>query len=201
MTEELADCGPDTLVLALPRGGVPVAFEVAKVLGAPLDVFLVRKLGTPGHKELAMGALASGGTRVLNPEVIRSYHVSERAIAAAVEREARELLRRERLYRDNRPLFKVEGRTVVLIDDGVATGATMRAALLALRQKNPARLLAAVPVGAPDTCELMRQEADEVVCVATPEPFYGVGRWYKSFPQTSDKEVQDLLRQAFRALS
>ena len=201
LAERLSNYGPNTLVLALPRGGVPVAFEVATALGAPLDVFLVRKLGAPGHEELAMGAIASGGVRVLNHDVIRSLHVSERGIAAVVEREEHELLWRDHLYRGNRPKPEVEGRTVVLIDDGVATGATMRAAILALRQHHPARLIAAIPVGAPDTCELLRQEACEVVCVATPEPFYGVGRWYEHFPQTSDKEVRELLRQAFQALS
>lgn len=201
LAEELSSYGPNILVLALPRGGVPVAFEVATVLGAPLNVFLVRKLGVPGREELAMGAIASGGVRVLNHDVIRSLHVSEREIAAVVEREEHELLRREHLYRGDRPLPEVEGRSVVLIDDGVATGATMRAAILALRQHHPARLIVAVPVGAPDTCELLRQEADEVVCVATPEPFYGVGRWYEHFPQTDDKEVRECLHHAPGALS
>ncbi len=196
LAERLANYGPDTLVLALPRGGVPVAFEVAKALGAPLDVLVVRKLGAPGHEELAMGAIASGGVRVLNHDVVRSLRVSEHEIAAAVEREENELSRRERLYRGERLYPKVEGRSVILIDDGVATGATMRAAILALRQQNPKRIVAAVPVGAPDTCELLRREADEVVCVATPEPFYGVGRWYTMFPQTSDEEVRELLSRA-----
>ena len=195
LAERLANYSPD-LVLALPRGGVPVAFEVAKALGAPLDVLLVRKLGAPGHEELAMGAIASGGVRVLNHDVVRSLHVSEHEIAAAVEREEGELQRRERLYRGERLYPKVEGRSVILIDDGVATGATMRAAIVALRQQNPKRIVAAVPVGALDTCELLRHEADEVVCVATPEPFYGVGRWYTMFPQTSDEEVRELLSRA-----
>lgn len=196
LAKMLANYGPDTLVLALPRGGVPVAFEVATALGAPLDVFLVRKLGAPGHEELAMGAIASGGTRVLNHDVIRSLHVSEREIAAVVAREEHELSRREHLYRGERTLPEIEGRTVILIDDGVATGATMQAAILALRQQHPTRLIVAVPVGAPDTCELLRKEADEVVCVATPEPFYGVGRWYEMFPQISDEEVRELLSRA-----
>jgi len=196
LAEKLSNCSSDALVLALPRGGVPVAFEVAKALAVPFDVFLVRKLGAPGRGELAMGAIASGGVRVLNHDVVRSLRVSEREIAAALEREENELRRRERLYRGLRPYPKVEGRTVVLIDDGVATGASMRAAILALRQQNPKRLVAAVPVGAPDTCELLRREADEVVCLETPAPFYGVGQWYERFPQTSDREVQTLLSRA-----
>lgn len=196
LAEKLSDYGPDTLVLALPRGGVPVAFEVARVLGASLDVFLVRKLGVPGREELAMGAIASGGVKVLNHTVVRSLQISEQEVAAAVKREENELARREHLYRGERPLTKVEAHTVILIDDGVATGATMRAAILALRQQNPAWLVAAVPVGAPDTCERLRHEADEVVCVATPEPFYGVGQWYEVFPQVSDKEVQEVLVRA-----
>lgn len=193
LAEKLSHYGADVLVLALPRGGVPVAFEVANALGAPLDVLLVRKLGAPGHEELAMGAIASGGVRVLNDNVIRSLRVSEHEIATAVEREEKELLRREYLYRGKSSFPKIEDRTVILIDDGVATGATIRAAILALRQRNPKRLVVAVPVGVPDTCELLRREADEVVCTATPAPFYGVGRWYESFPQTSDDEVRELL--------
>lgn len=196
LAERLDNYSPATLVLALPRGGVPVAFEVAKALGAPLDVLLVRKLGVPGREELAMGAIASGGVRVLNHDVVRSLRISEPEIAAAVEREENELSRREQIYRGLRPAPQVEGRNVILIDDGVATGATMRAAIFALRQQNPKRIVAAVPVGAPDTCELLRREADEVVCVATPEPFYGVGRWYAMFPQTSDEEVRELLSRA-----
>jgi putative phosphoribosyl transferase len=196
LARRLSNYGPDTLVLALPRGGVPVAFEVAKALGAPFDVFLVRKLGVPGHEELAMGAISSGGVKVLNHNVVRSLQISEQEVAATVKREETELLRREHLYRDERPLTKVEGRAVILIDDGLATGATMRAAILALRQQNPAWLVVAVPVGAPHTCERLRHEADEVVCVATPEPFYSVGRWYEMFPQVSDEEVQELLSRA-----
>jgi putative phosphoribosyl transferase len=196
LARRLSNYGPDTLVLALPRGGVPVASEVAKALGAPFDVFLVRKLGVPGHEELAMGAISSGGVKVLNQNVVRSLQISEQEVAATVKREETELLRREHLYRGERPLTKVEGRAVILIDDGVATGATMRAAILALRQQNPAWLVVAVPVGAPDTCERLRHGADEVVCVATPEPFYSVGRWYEMFPQISDEEVQELLSRA-----
>lgn len=196
LAERLANYGPNAFVLALPRGGVPVAFEVAKALDAPLDVLLVRKLGVPGREELAMGAIASGGVRVLNHDVIRSLRVSEHEIAAAVEREENELSRREQIYRGLWPDPQVEGRNVILIDDGVATGATMRAAIVALRQLNPKQIVAAVPVGAPDTCELLKREADEVVCVATPKPIYGVGRWYAMFPQTSDEEVRELLSRA-----
>lgn len=198
LAEELDGYGPDALVLALPRGGVPVAFEVAKVLRAPLDVFLVRKLGTPGREELAMGAIASGGVRVMNDEVLGWHNISEREIAAAVEREEEELSRRERLYRGERPFPELEGRTIILVDDGLATGASMRAAVKALRRRNPGRLVVGVPVAAPDTCEALRREADEVVCAATPEPFYGVGRWYGFFPQTSDAEVRELLACAAR---
>lgn len=185
-------------MLALPRGGVPVAFEVARALRAALDVFLVRKLGTPGHEELAMGAVASGGGRVMNDNVVRALGIPEREIAAVVEREERELLRREELYRGNRPFPKVEGRTVILVDDGLATGASMRAAVAALRQQNPGKLVVAVPVAPLDTCEALRREAHEVGCAATPEPFLGVGHWYEQFPQTSDEEVQALLERAAR---
>jgi len=193
---ELPDYGSEALVLALPRGGVPVAFEVAKALRAPLDVFLVRKLGVPGQEELAMGALASGGSRVMNAEVVRALHIPKRDVDAAVERETRELRRRERLYRGDRPFPEVAGRTVILVDDGLATGASMRAAVVALRQQNPAKLVVAVPVAPLETCEALRAEADEVICAETPEPFFGVGRWYASFPQTSDIEVQELLGRA-----
>ena len=167
----------DLLVLALPRGGVPVASEVAQVLGAPLDVFLVRKLGAPGREELALGALASGGVRVMNDELVRSLRVTEPEISAVATREEEELLRRERLYRGARPLPHVAGRTVIVIDDGLATGATMRAAVAALRQKNPERIVVGVPVASAEACEMLRREADAVVCLATPEPFLGVGRW------------------------
>jgi putative phosphoribosyl transferase len=186
----------DVLVLALPRGGVPVAYEVAKALHAPLDVFLVRKLGVPGHEELAMGAIATGGIRVLNENVIRSLGIPDKLIEAVTEREQRELERREHLYRDDRSAPDVRGRTVILIDDGLATGATMRAAVRALRQEQPAHIVVAVPVAAPAACEEFRTEADDVVCAKTPEPFYGVGYWYEDFAQTSDQEVHDLLEQA-----
>jgi len=184
---------PDVLVLALPRGGVPVAYEVARHLRAPLDVFLVRKLGVPGHEELAMGAIASGGVRVMNDDLVRQIGVPPEDIEAAVRREATELARREREYRGNRPPPDVRNRTAILIDDGLATGATMRAAALALRRLGPARIVVAVPVASESTCDEFRGEVDEVVCSVTPEPFHAVGVWYDDFSQTSDAEVQALL--------
>lgn len=187
---------PDVRVLALPRGGVPVAFEVAKALRAPLDVFLVRKLGLPGHEELAMGAIASGGIRVLNEDVVRRFRVSVDVIDAVAAEEAVELERRERLYRGDRPPAEVRDRTVILIDDGLATGSTMRAAVVALRQLRPARIVVAVPVGAAETCAEFETEADDTVCAHTPEPFYGVGMWYDDFSQTTDEEVRELLERA-----
>ncbi len=183
----------DVLVLALPRGGVPVGFEVARALGAPLDVFVVRKLGVPGYEELAMGAVATGGVRVLNDEIVRGLGISEREIDAAVAREMEELARRERLYRGDRPPPDVAGRTVILVDDGLATGATMRAAIAGLRQQQPARIVVAVPTASPDTCEALKAEADEMICAITPEPFFAVGHWYEDFTQTTDDEVRDLL--------
>jgi predicted phosphoribosyltransferase len=187
---------PDVRVLALPRGGVPVAFEVAQALGAPLDVFLVRKLGVPGHEELAMGAIASGGVRVINDEVVRRLDISDDVIDAVTAEEEEELRRREKLYRGDRPPLDVRGRTAILIDDGLATGSSMRAAVAALRLKGPAKVVVAVPVGAPDTCAEFAVEADDVVCARTPEPFYAVGMWYDDFSQTTDEEVRDLLEQA-----
>jgi predicted phosphoribosyltransferase len=187
---------PTVLVLALPRGGVPVAAEVAHALHAPLDVFIVRKLGLPGHEELAMGALASGGVRVLNDDVVKCLDVPEDVIDAVTAKEQRELERRERIYRDDRPPPEVRGRIVILVDDGLATGSTMRAAVAALRRLRPARIVVAVPVGAAQTCEELRQEADEVVCGRTPEPFYAVGLWYGDFSPTSDEEVRELLEHA-----
>ena len=183
---------PDVVVLGLPRGGVPVAWEVARRLGAPLDVFVVRKLGYPGHEELAMGAIASGGVRVLNPEVV-AYGVSREAIERATEREQAELERRERLFRGDRPPIPVAGRTVVLVDDGLATGSTMRAAVRALRQQGAREIVVAVPVAARSTCEQMEEEADQVVCATTPYPFHAVGLWYDDFSQTMDDEVRELL--------
>jgi predicted phosphoribosyltransferase len=183
----------DVVVLALPRGGVPVGYEVARALGAPLDVFVVRKLGLPGHPELAMGAIASGGVRVLNEDVLESIAVSQAAIDAVTRTEQLELERRERAYRDGRPLVPIEGRVVVLVDDGLATGSTMRAAVLAVRRLRPARVVVAVPVGAWQTCEDLREVADEVACAFTPEPFRAVGLWYADFAQTTDAEVRQLL--------
>jgi predicted phosphoribosyltransferase len=187
---------PDVLVLALPRGGVPVAYEVARALGAPLDVFAVRKLGVPGHEELAMGAIASGGVYVLNDEVVQALRIPSRVIEAVAARELRELGRRERAYRDGRPAPVVRGRTVILVDDGLATGSTMRAAVAALRRLGPARVVVAVPTAAPATCAELRREADECACAITPEPFYAVGLWYEDFSQTTDDEVRDLLARA-----
>ncbi|WP_341919663.1 phosphoribosyltransferase [Polaromonas sp. YR568] len=185
---------PHLLVLALPRGGVPVAYEVARALKAPLDVFVVRKLGFPGHEEYAMGAIASGGVRVMNP--MPGMHVTPEEVAAAVAREQPELQRREQLYRGQSPAPDLHGRTVIVVDDGLATGATMHAALLAIRQQQPAHLVMAVPVGAADSCNALQGVADEVVCVAMPEPFRAVGLWYRQFPQTSDDEVRTLLDDA-----
>jgi len=185
----------DLLVLALPRGGVPVAYEVAKALRAPLDIFLVRKLGVPGYEELAMGAIATGGVRVLNDDVVEQLFIPAGVIDSVSANELRELERRERAYRGNRPEPEVRGKTVILVDDGLATGSTMRAAATALRQQSPARIIVAVPVSAPQTCDEYRMSVDEIVCATTPEPFYGVGRWYQDFSQTTDEEVRDLLEQ------
>jgi len=192
---------PEVLVLGLPRGGVPVAFEVAKALNAPLDVFLVRKLGVPGHEELAMGAIASGGVRVLNSEVVQGLNLSSEAIDKVAAKEQQELERRERAYRGNRPPLDVRDRTVIIVDDGLATGATMRAAAVALRQQQPGRIVIGVPVSAPETCNQFRAEVDEIVCAVTPQPFYAVGLWYENFSQTTDEEVRDLLERAAREQS
>ena len=186
----------DVLVLALPRGGVPVGFEVAQALRAPLDVFIVRKLGVPGHDELAMGAIATEGVRVLNDDVVMSLELEPEVIDAVAAREEKELARRERLYRGARPAPDVHGRTVILVDDGLATGSTMRAAVAALRKQRPARIVVAVPVAAPETCEEFKTEVDEVICAATPRMFNGVSRWYEDFCQTTDEEVHELLAQA-----
>jgi predicted phosphoribosyltransferase len=191
----------DVVVLALPRGGVPVGFEVARRLDAPLDVYVVRKLGTPGRSELAMGAIASGGVMVRNEDIIRQLGISDAQADAVAERERGELERRERIYRGDREPLDVRGKTVLLVDDGLATGATMRAAVSALAKREPAAVVVAVPTAAPETCEEFRGMVDEVVCVETPQPFLGVGRWYRHFSQTSDEEVQDLLARASRARS
>jgi predicted phosphoribosyltransferase len=187
---------PDLLVLALPRGGVPVAYEVAAALGAPLDVFLVRKLGVPGHEELAMGAVAAGGVRILNEPLLRELRVAPAALEEVTAAEQQELARRERLYRAGRPPLDVRGRTVILVDDGLATGASMQAAIEALRRLGPARVVVAVPTAAADTCALLAPEVDEIVCAVTPEPFYAVGLWYADFSQTDDDEVRELLAAA-----
>lgn len=186
----------DVVVLALPRGGVPVGFEVATRLGAPLDVMIVRKLGTPGQPELAMGAIASGGVRVMNDEVISGLRIRQDSIDAVAEREQREIERREDTYRGGQPPLEVRDRTVIVVDDGLATGATMRAAVAALKRRGPARIVVAVPTAAADSAELVRGEADEVVCLATPEPYFAVGIWYENFSQTSDQEVGALLQRA-----
>jgi predicted phosphoribosyltransferase len=187
---------PDVVVLALPRGGVPVGYEVARALGAPLDVFVVRKLGLPGHPELAMGAIASGDVRVLNEDVVESCRVSRAAIDAVTRAERLELERRECSYRDGRPLLPLDGRVVILVDDGLATGSTMWAAVMAVRRLQPARVVVAVPVGAAETCEALRSVADEVICAVTPDPFRAVGLWYADFSQTTDDEVRQLLARA-----
>ena len=185
----------DVVVLALPRGGVPVAHEVATALHVPLDVFSVRKLGVPGHPELAMGAIASGGVQVLNDDVLAWYRPSADTLEAVARVEMRELARRERLYREGRPLMPVEGRTVILVDDGLATGSTMRAAVEAVRQLHARQVVVAAPVGAPDTCQALRRLADDVVCALTPDQFTAVGAWYLDFSETTDDEVRRLLQE------
>jgi predicted phosphoribosyltransferase len=182
--------GKDVVVLGLPRGGVPVAAVAAEALNGPLDVFVVRKLGVPGHEELAMGAVARGGIRILNPPVVQALDIPKRVIDAVATRELKELERRESVYRGTRPYPALEGRTVVLVDDGLATGSTMRAAAQAVRRQRPARLVVAVPVAAADTCRELETDADEVVCALTPEPFTAVGEWYRDFRQTTDDEVR-----------
>lgn len=186
----------DTIVLALPRGGMPVAFEIARALSAQLDVFLVRKLGLPGQEELAMGAIASGGVRVLNRNVVAYLNIPERVIDSVARQEQQELERRELLYRGERSAPELRGVTVILVDDGLATGSTMRAAIAALKKLEPGRIVVAVPVAPPSTVEELEKEVDEVVCLLTPEPFNGVGRWYQDFSQTTDQEVRILLDRA-----
>lgn len=190
----------DVVVLALPRGGVPVSVEVAAALRAPVDVFVVRKLGTPGQPELAMGAIASGGARVLNDDVVKLLNLTTDAIDRVAETERRELERRERLYRDHRPFPNLADQVVILVDDGLATGSSMRAAVKALRQHRPARIVVAVPAAAPETCDEFKDEVDEIVCATTPDPFYAVGLWYADFSQTTDDEVRDLLARSSREL-
>src|SRR5437588_7162882 len=191
----------DVIVLGLPRGGVPVAYEVAKRLHAPLDVFIVRKLGVPGFEELAAGAIASGGARVLNEDVMRSIPYAHEAIEAVTAKETTELERREQIYRERRPPPGLGGRIVSLVDDGLATGATMRAAVRALKQRGAAKIVVAVPVGPPDTCREFEDEADEVICASAPEFFQAVGQYYEDFSQTSDEEVRELLARAAQEIS
>jgi putative phosphoribosyl transferase len=186
----------DVIVLALPRGGVPVAYPVAEALRVPLDIFLVRKLGVPGHEEMAMGAIATGGTRVLNMEVVRHLRIPPEMIDMVAESELRELRRREQAYRGNTPPPDLYGKTVILVDDGLATGASMRAAVIALRQHGPRRVVVAVPVAAEQTCDEFQSDVDQIVCAATPEPFHAVGLWYRDFSQTTDDEVKELLSRA-----
>ena len=199
LAARLADwrAGPDLLVLALPRGGVPVAFEIARRLGAELDVLIVRKLGAPGSPELAMGAIASGGIRVLNRDVVDAFGIDADALERVAARESQEILRREQAYRGERPLPALTGRPLLLVDDGVATGATIRAAIAALRAREPASITVAVPVAPPDTVAVLRKEADEVICLATPSPFFAIGNFYPDFGQTSDDEVRELLGRAW----
>lgn len=191
---------PDVIVMGLARGGVPVAYEIAEALSAPLDVLPVRKLGVPGQEELAMGAIASGGAQVLNEEVVSLLGIAEETIAGVTRRELRELERRERLYRGNRPAPKLDGRTIILVDDGLATGSTMRAAVAAVREQHPAHIVVAVPVAAASTCEFFNHTTESTVCVCEEavEPFYAVGLWYEDFSQTTDDEVRDLLNRAWR---
>lgn len=189
----------NVLVLALPRGGVPVAFVVARALHAPLDVLLVRKLGVPGQEELALGAIASGNIRILNDEVVQARQLSPQIIEQVEQQERHKLARYEQRYRGDRPPLDLRDRTVILVDDGLATGASMRAAVQVVRRQQPARLIVAVPVADPSVCEALRQEVDEVICVRTPAPLYSISSWYRDFAQTSDQEVQSLLAQAEQA--
>jgi putative phosphoribosyl transferase len=185
--------GDDVVVLALPRGGVPVAFEVARRLGAPLDVFVIRKLGMPGYPELAMGAIASGGVRVMNDDILTWYRPTTATIESVTHEQRAELERRERAYRHGRPLVPIKGRIVILVDDGLAPGSSMRAGVLAVRRLHPSRVVVAVPVGAAEACDALREIADDVICVLTPKPFSSVGLCYVDFSQTSDEEVRQFL--------
>ena len=187
---------PDVVVLGLPRGGIPVAFEVARKLRLSLDVFVVRKLGVPGREELAMGAIASGGIEVLNDNIVRGLNISREIIESVARKQGEELKRREQLYRGNRASLNVRDLTVILVDDGLATGATMRAAVQALRRQKPVSIIVAVPVASPEACQELGDEADDIVCAITPEPFYSVGSWYEDFSQTTDDEVRTLLKMA-----
>lgn len=186
---------PGTLILALPRGGVPVAYEVAQALTLPMDVWLVRKLGVPGHEELAMGAMALDGSFHINKEIMQNLNIPPHFFNQVIVKERAELARRNTLYRRDRPVPDIKGKTVIIIDDGLATGATMRAAIESLRQAKAGHIVAAVPIGSKESCEMLEMVADEVICPFKPEPFYGVGQWYRDFSQTSDEEVQFILEQ------
>jgi putative phosphoribosyl transferase len=190
--------GVMTLLCSPCRGGVPVAFEIAQAINAPLDLMLVRKLGTPRQEELAMGAIAMGGVRVMNADIVSALHISDAAIEEEAEKEQQELDHRQQVYRGDRPLPELKGKCILLVDDGIATGATVRVAIQALRKQQPARIVVVTPVAPPDTVELLRGEADEVVCLATPEPFMAISMWYQQFPQTSDEEVKALLKRAWQ---
>lgn len=198
LAQKLADYAnrPNVLVLALPRGGVPVGFEVAQALNAPLDVLVVRKLGVPENEELAMGAIASGGVRILNQSIVEQIQIPDEIIATVAAQEQGELERRERMYRGDRPFPDLSGKIVILVDDGLATGATMWAAIIAVRQKQPQEIVVAVPVAAPETCEEICSKVEKIICANTPSPFYSVGMWYEKFPQTTDDEVRELLNKA-----
>jgi predicted phosphoribosyltransferase len=185
---------PDILILALPRGGVPVAFEIAKKLNLPLDVYIVRKLGAPEHEELAVGAIASDNTVVFNHDILHSLSLDASQLHAVIEKERHELERRNKLYRKQAPFPDIMGKTIIMVDDGIATGATLRAAVAAIKKSNPAKIIIAVPVGAPDTCEALKEEVDQLVCILSPQPLYSVGAWYETFPQTTDEEVIHLLQ-------
>ncbi|MBD2346583.1 phosphoribosyltransferase [Anabaena subtropica] len=198
LAKKLADYAnrPNILVLALPRGGVPVGFEVAKALNAPLDVLVVRKLGVPDNEELAMGAIASGGVRILNQSIVNQFQIPDEVIARVAVQQERELKRRENMYRGDRPFPDLKGQTVILVDDGLATGATMWAAVMSVKQQQPKEVVIAVPVAAPETCEEMQSKVEKIICANTPTPFYSVGLWYEKFPQTTDDEVRELLNKA-----
>jgi predicted phosphoribosyltransferase len=199
--ERFAGQGGNTIVLGLPRGGVPVAFEVAHALRLPMDVYLVRKLGTPGFEELAMGAIATGGIRVLNRKVIDELHVSESQLESVLAAETAELLRRERVYRQDRPCPELDGRTAILVDDGLATGSTMRAAIASLRAQRAKQVIVAVPVAPPDTCAELNAESDGAICLATPQPFLAVGQWYEQFSPPSDDEIRERLEANAREMA
>jgi putative phosphoribosyl transferase len=197
--QHYATC-PNLLILALPRGGVPVGYEIARSLNAPLDLMLVRKLGVPGHEELAMGAIAAGGIRIVSDDIVAAFAIPDRVIATVAANEEEELDRRGRTYRDQQPPPLIRGRTIILVDDGLATGSTMRAAAAALRSQRPERLVGAVPVAPPASCAELSREMDEVYCLLTPDPFFSVGSWYQDFSQIDDEEVRSLLEASRRHL-